>query len=135
MSAKSVLLYRIRIIITATIIAFICGAVMAFFTILGALLSAVLFLTLAVVFFLYPALLYKSYSVTIANEILCVTKGVILLRHYYTHISNICYISKITTPLQHFFGVFSICLYTRSGKIYISNLETIPDVFKEFIDE
>lgn len=135
MSTKSLLLYRIRIIIFATIVAFICGAVMAFFTFFGALLSIAIFPVLVAIFFWYPALLYKNYCVAITDENLCVTKGVLLLRRYYTHITNICYINKITTPLQHFFGIFSLCLYTRSGKIYISNLENIPDIFKEFIDE
>lgn len=135
MSTKSILLYRIRIIILATIIAFLCGAVMAFFTLFAVLLSIVICFLLAVIFFWYPTLLYKNYSVTITDKDFCVTKGVIFLRKYYTHISNICYISKITTPLQRFFGIFSLCLYTKSGKIYLSNLEIIPNVFKKFIDE
>lgn len=135
MSTKSVLLYRIRIIIIATVIAFFCGAIMAFFTPFAILLSIAVSLLIAIIFFLYPALLYKNYSVTITDEYLCITKGVILLRKYYTRITNICYISKITTPLQRFFGIFSLCLYTKSGKIYLSNLENIPEVFKTFIDE
>lgn len=135
MSTKSVLLYRIRIIITASLIAFFCGILMAFFTFFSLLLSIAILFLLAVLFFWYPALLYKNYRVSITDNKLCVTKGVILLRNYHTHITNICYIGKITTPLQRFFGIFSLCLYTRSGKIYLSNLEAVPDALKNFIDE
>ncbi len=135
MSVKSVLLYRIRIIIIASIISFICGVLMAFFTIFSLFLSIIISILLAVVFFWYPALLYKNYSVAITDSSLCVTKGVIFLRNYHTHIANICYVGKITTPLQRFFGIFSLCIYTKSGKIYISNLEAIPNTLKDFIDE
>lgn len=135
MSTKSISLYRIRIIIVACIIAFICGVLMAFFTAFSMLLSIAILLLLAVVFFWYPALLYKNYSVAITDSSLCVTKGVIFMRNYHTHIANICYVGKITTPLQRFFGIFSLCIYTRSGKIYISNLEAIPNTLKTFIDE
>ena len=135
MSAKSVLLYRIRIIIIASIIAFFCGVLMAFFALFSFILSLAVSFLIAISFFWYPALLYKNYSVTITDDMLCVTKGVIFLRDYHTHITNICYISKITTPLQRFFGIFSLCLYTRSGKIYISNLEAVPKALKDFINE
>lgn len=135
MSIKSILLYRIRIIIVACIISFCCGVLMAFFTIFSMLLSIAVSLLFAVIFFWYPTLLYKNYSVAVKGNSLCVTKGVIFLRNYYTHISDICYVGKITTPLQRFFGIFSLCIYTRSGKIYISNLEYIPDTLKAFIDE
>ena len=135
MSVKSISLYRTRIIIVACIIAFICGVLMAFFTVFSMLLSIAVSLLLAVIFFWYPTLLYKNYSVAITDSSLCVTKGVIFLRSYHTHIANICYVGKITTPLQRFFGIFSLCIYTRSGKIYISNLEAIPNTLKAFIDE
>ena len=135
MSAKSVLLYRIRIIIIASIIAFFCGVLMAFFTLFSFILSIAISFLIAISFFWYPALLYKNYSVAITADMLCVTKGVIFLRDYHTNITNICYVGKITTPLQRFFGIFSLCLYTRSGKIYLSNLEAVPSALKDFINE
>lgn len=135
MSTKAITLYRVRIILTATILSFICGLIMAFFTKFAIILSIAVFVLLAVAFFWYPTLLFKNYSVTITDDSLYVTKGVILLRSYCTHITNICYIGKVTTPLQRLLGIFSLCLYTRSGKIHLSNLENIPDIFRKFTDE
>ncbi len=134
MSYKSILLYRARIVAITIITAFICGALMAFFTIIAVVVSIVAFILAVISFFWYPAMLYKNHSITITSNSLCVSKGVIFLRDYHTCIANVCYISKITTPLQRFFGIFTLCLYTKSGKIYLSNLEAIPTVFSKLTD-
>ncbi len=135
MSSKAILLYRARLVAVTIIVAFFCGALMAFFTVIAVVLSSVVFVLAVISFFFYPVMLYKNHLITITSESLCVSKGVVFLRNYYTSIPNVCYISKITTPLQRFFGIFTLCLYTKSGKIYLSNLEAIPDIFAKLIND
>lgn len=135
MSSKAILLYRARLVAVAVIIAFFCGGLMAFSAVMAVALSIAVIVLAFISFFWYPVMLYKSHLITITDESLCVRKGVIFLRNYYTCIPNICYISKITTPLQHFFGIFTLCLYTESGRIYLSNLDEIPDIFAKLTND
>ena len=81
---------------------------MAFFAVLAVVLSVAVIVVAVISFFWYPVMLYKNHLVTITSESLCVSKGVVFLRNYYTSMSNVCYISKITTPLQRFFGIFTL---------------------------
>ncbi|MEE0059372.1 MAG: PH domain-containing protein [Acutalibacteraceae bacterium] len=135
MSPKAILLYRARLVAITITIAFFCGALMAFFAVLAVVLSVAVIVVAVISFFWYPVMLYKNHLVTITSESLCVSKGVVFLRNYYTSMSNVCYISKITTPLQRFFGIFTLCLYTKSGKIYLSNLEAVPDIFAKLTND
>ena len=135
MSSKAILLYRARLVAITVIIAFFCGVLMAFFAVVAVVLSVAVFALAVISFFWYPVMLYKNHLITITSESLCVSKGVVFLSNYYTSIANVCYISKVTTPLQRFLGVFTLCLYTKSGKIYLSNLEAIPDVFAKLIND
>lgn len=135
MSSKAILLYRARLVAVTIIIAFFCGVLMAFFVVVAVVLSVAVFVLAVISFFWYPVMLYKNHLITITDDSLCVSKGVIFLRSYYTCITNVCYISKVTTPLQRLLGIFTLCLYTKSGKIYLSNLEAIPDIFAKLIND
>lgn len=135
MSFRAIYLYRLRIVIIAVITAFICGGFMVF-SLLSALIFTVLaFSVLTVLFFIYPSLLYRRYSIKFTNDKICITKGVVFLRKYYTNLANINYVSLVTTPLQKIFGIFSLCLYTKSGQIYLNNIENIPNRLKGFTNE
>ena len=129
MSFKSIFIYRIRIIIIAVISAFLCGMLIAFFPLPAFIISIFIGIVLIVVFFPYCSMLYRSCKICISNKQICIEKGVIFLRMYCTSVENIIYIGKITTPLQRIFKIFTICIYTKSGKIYIPNIDFIPDIF------
>lgn len=129
MSVKSILIYRIRIIIITVISAFLCGMLIAFFPLPAFIISILIGIILIVIFFPYCSMLYKSCRIYISDKQIRIEKGVIFLRMYCTSVDNIIYIGKITTPLQRIFKIFTICLYTKSGKIYIPNIAFIPDIF------
>lgn len=129
MCVKSILIYRIRIIIVAVICAFLCGMLIAFFPLPAFVISILIGIILIVIFFPYCSMLYKSCRIYISDKQIRIEKGVIFLQMYCTSVDNIIYIGKITTPLQRIFKIFTICLYTKSGKIYIPNINFIPDIF------
>lgn len=135
MSIKSIYLYRIRTIIVAVIVAFICGGLMAFFTLFTFILIFFISVILTVIFFWYPSLLYKSYCIEFVSNKICITKGVFFLRKYYTNTNDINYVGKIITPLQKLLGIFTLCLYTKSGKIFLSNIEEIPEDLLVYANE
>jgi|GEM_PF-1962460 len=135
MSFKAIYLYRLRIIIIAITLAFICGGLMVFSLLFSLIIILCSFILLSVTFLLYPSLLYKAYKIKITDSSLCITKGVIFLRKYYTCLANINYVGIVTTPLQKIFGIFTLCLYTKSGQILLNNIEVIPDKLKDFTNE
>ncbi|MEE0858776.1 MAG: PH domain-containing protein [Acutalibacteraceae bacterium] len=135
MSAKAISLYRLRIVIITACIAFLCGILLVFFSSFTLIFICVFVVVFPFLFFLYPYLLYKSCNIELSGNHLCITKGVILLRKYYTDISDINYVGKVITPLQRFFKIFSLSIYTKSGKIYLPNVDSVPDIIKDFVYE
>lgn len=135
MSIKAIYLYKIRTIIIAVLIAFICGVLMAFFALFTFIFICIISVLLIIIFFWYPVLLYKSYCIEFVCNKICITKGVFFLRKYYTSTNDINYVGKIITPLQKLLGIFTLCLYTKSGKIYLNNIEEIPENLLVYADE
>ena len=135
MSIKAIYLYRIRIVIITACISFLCGILLVFFPFFTLILICIFIVVFPFLFFWYPSLLYKSCYVELSGNHICITKGVILLRKYYTDISDINYVGKVITPLQRFFKIFSLCIYTKSGKIYLPNIESVPVIIKDFVYE
>lgn len=135
MSIKAIHLYRIRLVIVAVIMAFVCGVLMAFFALFTFVFICFAFALFVAIFFWYPSLLYKSYYIEFVRNNICITKGVFFLRKYYINTNDINYVSKIITPLQKLMGIFTLCLYTKSGKIYLSNIEEIPEILMVYADE
>lgn len=135
MSLKAIQLYRLRMVIVAVILAFICGAFMAFFALFTSIFICLSLVLFVAVFFWYPSLLYRNYYIEFMYNKICITKGVFFLRKYYTNTNDINYVSKVITPLQKLMGIFTLCLYTKSGKIYLSNIEEIPETLMVYADE
>ena len=135
MANRAVLLYRLRIAAVAVITAFACGVIMAFSFLLSSDVTAVSFTVLIIIFFVYPFMLYKRYSIKINGNSLCITKGVVFYRKYFAEISDINYASTVTTPFQKVFGIFSLYLYTKSGQLVVANISKIPPPLEVFIYE
>ena len=121
MANRAVFLYRLRIAAVAVITAFACGVIMAFSFLISAAVAALSFPALIIIFFVYPSMLFKRYSIKINSKSLC--------------ISDINYASTVTTPFQKIFGIFSLYLYTKSGRLVVANISKIPPQLEVFIYE
>lgn len=129
MSFKAISLYRIRIVLISAVTSFIIGAFAVFFPFIALTTALICGVVLILAFLVYSPQLYRNFKTEFSDGYIFVTKGVILKRKYFAPINHITYTGKIITPLQKFLGIFTICIYTRSGRIYIPNLENIPDFF------
>lgn len=135
MANRAVFLYRLRIAAVAVIAAFACGVIMAFSFLVSAAVAALSFPALIIIFFVYPSMLFKRYSIKINSKSLCITKGAVFYRKYFAEISDINYASTVTTPFQKIFGIFSLYLYTKSGRLVVANISKIPPQLEVFIYE
>ena len=135
MKVKAKKMLAILLALVTAFAAFACGVIMAFSFLISAAVAALSFPALIIIFFVYPSMLFKRYSIKINSKSLCITKGAVFYRKYFAEISDINYASTVTTPFQKIFGIFSLYLYTKSGRLVVSNISKIPPQLEVFIYE
>lgn len=133
MSVKAVHLYRIRIILLAAILSFFCGGVMVFSVSVALLLVAVFSFSLSILIIWLPHLMYKGHYTTIERGLISITKRLIFNCTYYVKLDDIKYITLSATPLQRYFNIFSVYIYTSCGRVCMPNTERLPSQLKRFL--
>lgn len=133
MSAKSIHLYRIRIVLLAVVLSFFCGGVFVFSVKVAVTLVIVFLAVLVALIIWLPFLLYKGQRTTIEPNKLILTKQLLYRRIYYVNMEDIRYITLSATPLQRYFNIFTIYIYTTCGRVSISNFDSLPSKLRGFI--
>lgn len=133
MSAKSINLYRIRIVLLAVVLSFFCGGVFVFSVKVAVTLVIAFLVVLVALIIWLPFLLYKGQITNIEPNKLILTKQLLYRRIYYVNMEDIRYITLSATPLQRYFNIFTIYIYTTCGRVSISNFDSLPSKLRGFI--
>ena len=133
MSGKAMSLYRIRIVLIAVALSFICGGIMVFSVRVAVVLIVFLAVLLSVLIIWLPHFIYKGHYMAIEHNQLSVTKRLIFSRIHYVRVNEIRYVTISATPLQRYFNIFSVYIYTTCGRVCIANIDSLPPRLKGFV--
>lgn len=119
-SKRSILLWRIRLMLAAVPILMSAS----FCRIVQMLLAAVI----SVIFFIYLPLKYKEYFYKTDNGSLQIKKGVVYRSEMKIPRERIQYVSFFATPVERLLGLKTAVVYTAGRAVLIGSLEKHDDI-------
>lgn len=123
-SHKTVTILKMRATLLTVAVAFLIG-VIAVFSPIAAIVSGFIYIVIyTLTISLYAPLMYNASNIIVDNKKIITEKGVIFRRKYCMDFNTIEYTVKISTPLQKKLGLCSLFIYSKGGRIAISNIST-----------
>lgn len=123
-SHKTVTILKMRATLLTAAAAFLIGATAVFSPVIALITGFIYIVIYTLTISLYAPLMYNASNIIIDNKKITAEKGVIFHRRYCMNFNTIEYTVKLSTPLQKKLGLCSLFIYSKGGKIVISNINT-----------
>ena len=119
---QAVILWRVRATLVLVAASFLCGAFFVFSSWFAVIFGVACLVLYAVFVFAYFPLFYTSYSYAFTSNLIIMQKGVIFKRRIRIPTDRVQYCVLIQGPLQKFFHLTSVIVFTAGSYEYVQDL-------------
>lgn len=123
-SHKTITILKLRATLLTAAVAFLVGVITVFSPVIAIVTGFVYIIAYTLTISVYAPLMYKASNIIIDSKKITAEKGVIFHRKYCMAFNTIEYTVKTYTPLQKKLGLCSLLIYSKGGRIVISNIST-----------
>lgn len=73
--------------------------------------------------FVYYPMKYKKLRLSYDNKTICIKTGVFYTRYKFIPVESVQYLTLLSMPVQHLFGMTSAIIYCSGSFVYVSSLD------------
>ncbi len=134
-SEKSLIIWRIRILLPAFLCAFLTSFFFAFFSTLWLILTAVWLLIFLFFYLVYFPIRLKKLSLTVDGDTITLKSGVFYNITRTIKKDKIQFVRESKTPLCRFFNVKTFAVYSAGAKIFTPPIEDGDEFLRGILNE
>ncbi len=122
-SRKLISTLRVWVCLALALIAFVCGIVSIFSSVVAIAVMTLAVVASAFASFYYIPRLWQSYDIEVTENALIISRGVYIRRRYIMPCPRMIYFERTQTILDRFFGVFSVRIHAARARLTVIGLE------------
>lgn len=122
-SRKLISTLRVWVCLALALIAFVCGIVSIFSSVVAIAVMTLAVAASAFASFYYIPRLWQSYDIEVTENALIISRGVYIRRRYIMPCPRMIYFERTQTILDRFFGVFSVRIHAARARRTVIGLE------------